>query len=144
MSGTAEPFNQIFDSTMAYNATTDKEGVAPGVFALINDARFGVPVFVTSVSGTAQTINFPTIGRATYRLTKTANVALTISGGATGQDVELKLVILPGTGTFTESFTNTNIQWPAGVPPSPSQTATNVYVLSTSDNGTTIQASFFQ
>lgn len=112
-------------------------GTGAGTVAAGNDARFTAPVTTISASGTAQTLAFPASGNAAYDITKTGNVALTLTGGTAGQYQTLTVVVRPGAGGFTETLP-AGVKWPGGTAPTPSTSSINVYYLSTPDAGVTI------
>ncbi len=119
-------------ATTAANAATTAAAAATGATNSVT---------TIAVSGTAQALAFPANGNATYDVTKTGNVAFTLTGGKAGQYQTLTIVVRPGTGGFTESFPAT-IKWPGGTAPTPSTSAVNVYTVSTPDAGTTLIGSY--
>ncbi len=127
-------------ATAAATSATSASAAATTAAAAATAAAAN-PVTVVAASGTAQSLAFAASGNATYDVTKTGNVAFTLSGGRAGQYQTLTIVVRPGAGGFTESFPAT-IKWPGGTAPTPSTSAVNVYTVSTPDAGTTLIGSY--
>ena len=95
----------------------------------------------SSASGAAQALAAPANGSSAYRVTVTANLALSLSGGTAGQWQRVYLrLIMDATGGWTVTWpSQVGTRWPGNVAPTPATAPGSMTVVwfDTDDGGTT-------
>jgi hypothetical protein len=101
-------------------------------------------VTTVAASGASQALAFASSGNAASDITLTANCAITLTGGTSGQYQSVVLILRQGgSGGFTPTLPAA-VRWPGGVAPTPNTVAgkIDVFTFSTSDAGLTVFGSY--
>lgn len=99
-----------------------------------------VPVTTIAASGSSRALAFPASGNAAYDITLTANCAVTLTGGTSGQYQTITLVLRQDATAGRTPTLPAGVKWPGGTAPTPNTTAGNidVFTFSTPDARATV------
>ena len=102
------------------------------------------PVTTVSTSGSSQSISFPSSGNAAYDITLTANCAITLTGGTSGQYQSVTLILRQNSTAGWTPTLPSGVKWSGGTTPTPNTQAgkIDVFTFSTPDAGTTVLGSY--
>jgi hypothetical protein len=104
-----------------------------------------VPVTTVAASGAAQAMAFPASGSAAFDITLTANCAITLAGGTTGQYQTVTLILRQNSTAGWMPTLPAGVKWAnGGTAPTPNTLSgiVDVFTFSTPDGGATIFGSY--
>ena len=103
-----------------------------------------VPVTSVSSSGASQALSFPANGNVAYDITLTADCALTLSGGVSGQMQQITVLLRQDGAAGHTPTPPSGINWRSGAPPTPNTAPGrfDLWTLATLDGGTTVLGSY--